>query len=193
MKKKILKYFVAMTLLTLPAGCATKIYHFSSFFDESSVQHVKKVGVIPFYNESGRRTAGEIMTNIFILGVFQSGLFQVEEKGNIEQFLYREKIRDTRSMKREKLKRLGKRLNLDAVFMGTVEEFKGGNVGSQLATPKVSLRVNLVETRSGKILWSARHSRSGDDYIKIFDVGIVRTVDTLAKKIVLEALGTIKG
>ncbi|MFQ5559350.1 MAG: GNA1162 family protein [Nitrospinota bacterium] len=173
--------------LFLFAGCTKTYLHFGGHEDLDQ-ERIKKIAVLPFMNETSRRLAGEVVTNIFNYGVLKVGFFKVEEKGNVEQFLFQEKIRDVSRIEKRKLRRLGHRLNVDAVYIGTVEEFAGGSKGLRLATPKIAFRVKLVETKTGKILWAAHNRASGDDYVKIFDVGRIRTAEQLMKRVVVSTL-----
>ena len=88
-------FFIAVLILFVCfiVGCSSVI-SYSSFNKEKDSLKVRKVGVLPFMNESGRQVAGKVVTNIFIYGVYKSGEFVIEEKGNIDQFFLSEKIRN---------------------------------------------------------------------------------------------------
>ena len=181
---------VAILSITFSGGCSSiETYSYFSRVQESL--DVKKVGVLPFMNESGRRGAGEIVTNIFIAMIFKDGIFQVEERGNIEKFLIRNKLKALKKVDMKQLKKLGERLNLDAVFIGTVEEFSGGDQGRSLRTPAVSIRIRLVNVKTGKILWMVHHRKTGDDYIKVFEIGKIRSVSSLTKIVLSETIDSI--
>lgn len=180
------KFLFLLLLATSLCGCAS-IKNYPHFADLD----IKKIGVLPFINESGRNGAGEIVTNIFITMIFKTGIFQVEERGNIERFLIRNKLKSIKKIGLSQLKKLGKRLNLDAVFIGTVEEFIGGDQGNLLSTPTVSIRARLIDLRSSKILWMAHYRRTGNDYIKAFEIGQIRSVTTLTKLVIQEVLDKI--
>lgn len=171
-------------------GCSS-VHLYSRMNTGQGAVSIKKVGILPFMNESGRQKAGEIVTNTFIAESFKAGLFSVEENGNIEQFLLREKIRVDQKLHTEQLIRLGKRLSVDAVFVGTVEKFSGGNMGKMLPTPEVCIRAKLIYVKDSMVLWMARHCRTGDEYATLFEIGQVRTVGTLTKHVISEMLDTV--
>ena len=148
--------------------------------------------MLPFVNESGKRGAGEIVANIFISVIFKSGIFDVEERGNIERFLLNEKVKNVNAMDIEQIKRLGERLNIDAIFVGTVEEFSGSDKGDRSTTPMVGIRVRLIDIKTGKIVWMVRHKRRGEDYVTVFNFGRIRSISALTKKVVSEVIDTIK-
>lgn len=180
--------FLSLVMLILVLCRCNSVVAYSGFARTKFNKDIRKVGVIPFINESGRQGAGEIVTSIFTTVIFKSGVFQVEEGGNIEHFLNRLKLKSLNLISKDQLKKMRERLGLDAVFMGTVEEFSGGDQGQRLSTPVVSIRAKLIDLRSGQVVWMTRHRRKGDDYIKMFDIGRVRSVSTLTKQVLTEAV-----
>jgi TolB-like protein len=196
----ILTWIVISALLFTPhlilsaglIGCSSQFAIYSGLKQEKKELNIRKIGVLPFVNESGRKGAAEIVTNTFNTILFKSGSFVVEEKGNIEKFLLNEKVKTINMMNTELIKKLGERLKIDTVIAGAVEEFTGGDRGERLTTPVVAIRARLIDVRSGKILWMTRHRRSGDDYIIVFGFGQIRSASALTKRMVLEMVETIK-
>lgn len=196
----ILTWIVVLVVLFTPhlilsaglIGCSSQFAIYSGLKQEKKELNIRKIGVLPFVNESGRRGAAEIVTNTFNTILFKSGSFVVEEKGNIEKFLLNEKVKTINMMDTELIKKLGERLKIDTVIAGVVEEFTGGDRGERLTTSVVAIRARLIDVRSGKILWMTRHRRSGDDYITVFGFGQIRSVSALTKRMVSEMIETIK-
>jgi TolB-like protein len=149
---------------------------------------VKKVAVLPFYNISDNKNAGYIVANAYVAEFFKSGRFRVEEPGNVRQFMIQEHIDTIGEMELDRLKILGRRLKVDAVVVGTVEEFNDGRRGG---VPVVSVTARMVEADSGRVVWSAQNKRKGDDYAIVFGLGEERTVTGLARKVVKEMVDTI--
>lgn len=155
------------------------------------VSKVKKVAILPFSSLSGKTAASETVTNIFITEIFNLGKFQVEEPGNILEFMIREGMNTLGEIDVESLKMMSAHLGLDAVIVGTVEEYDEGRTRVP-SVPVVSITARMIEPKSGKIIWSAKNRRSGGDYLIAFDFGRVRSVTILTKKVVDEMLGSIK-
>lgn len=195
LKGRRIKYlFSSVVIFVLFFGCIPSFKNpvHSTLRRENERLNIKRVGILPFINESGKRGAGEIVTNTFITVIFNSGIFSVEEKGNIERFLLNEKVKNINMMDIEQMRRLGERMGIDAVFAGAVEEFSGSDIGDRAMTPIVGVRVRLIDVRTGKVLWMVRHKRTGNDYITLFGRGQIRSVSTLTKKVVSEAIETIR-
>ena len=146
-----------------------------------------RVAVLPFYNISGVKDADKIVYNIYVTELFKSGRFNIEEPGNVRQFLIQERAVTVGEMEIERLQILGKRLKVDAVITGTVEEFDEGRGGA----PVVSLSMRMVESGTGRILWYSNNKRRGDEYIIVFDIGNVRSAAGVAQKVIKEMIGTI--
>jgi TolB-like protein len=193
-KKRRITYLFSSIVIILFLGCSTSFKNpvYSTLTQEKEGVNIKRVGVLPFINESGRRGAGEIVANTFITMIFKSGIFSVEEKGNIERFLLNEKVKNINAMDTEQLKKLGERLRVDALFIGVVEEFSGSDKSDRSIIPVVGIRVRLIDVKTGRILWMVRHKRNGDDYISVFSFGKIRSVSTLTKKVISEVIETIK-
>ena len=151
---------------------------------------IKKVAVIPFYNISGRRDAGRIVTDVFVTELVRDGRFEVEEPGNVVQFMFDEWMQRVGEIDEDRAIVLGKRLGVDAVITGTVEVFEDG-IGPR-GVPSVTISARMIGTKEGRVLWVGRNSRKGDDYIVIFDFGRVRSVVTLTQRVIREMLETMQ-
>ncbi|MBI3754389.1 MAG: hypothetical protein HY266_10190 [Deltaproteobacteria bacterium] len=147
------------------------------------------MAVLPFYNLTGQKDAGKIVADIFVTEMFKSARFRVEEPGNIAQFMIQERMDTVGEIEIEKLKILGRRLDVDEVLTGTVEEFDDG-ISS--GVPIVSITARMIDSNSGRLIWSAQNKKRGDDYIIVLDLGEVRSVTTLTQKVVREMIEAIK-
>lgn len=151
---------------------------------------LKKIAVLPFNNISGRKDAGRIVTDTYVTEIFRGGRYRIEEPGNILQFMIQERIDTIGEMELERISILGKRLKADGVLVGTVEEFDDGRASG--GVPTVSVSARLIDSATGRVVWSEQWRRRGDEYIIIFDIGSVRSVTALAQKVVREMIETIK-
>lgn len=174
--------------LLLISGCAVTA---KSVQSSDAGKRIKKIAVLPFYNMSRQKDAGKIVANVFVTEMFKSGRFRVEEPGNVVQFMIQERMDTIGEIEIERLKILGKRLSVDAVVVGTVEEFDDGR-GGAYPSPTVSITARMIDSSSGQVIWSAQNKKKGDDYIIIFDFGEIRSVTTLTQKVVKELIDTIK-
>lgn len=131
------------------------------------------------------------MTNIFVTEVFKSGKFQVEEPGNVLEFMIREGITSIGEIDVENLKMMRGYLDVDAVIIGSVDEYDDG-LTMFPPVPVVAITVRMVEPDSGRIIWSAKNKRSGEDYVSLFGIGRVRPISALTKRVINEMIGSIR-
>ncbi len=148
--------------------------------------HIKKVAVLPFYNRSQTSGAGKIVTSVFIAGLVNSGRYEVEFPGNVKDFLVKERIIARTGVDLDTIRLMGKRLDVDGVFLGQVEEYVGSQAGRKGVVPMVSINARLVDAKSGKILFMSHHEKSGNDYISVLDFGKIRSVGELVKRVTQE-------
>ncbi|MFQ5899967.1 MAG: hypothetical protein ACE5IH_00220 [Thermodesulfobacteriota bacterium] len=152
-------------------------------------EEVKRIAILPFDNTSGRRDAGKIVANIFNSEFIKNQTFEVVEPGNINKFLIEEGVINIGEIDIQRLRLLGKRFGIDAVIVGTVEEFYDGIKGT---VPVVSITARMVRTDDGIILWPAYKKKRGDDSMVPFDFGKIRSVTSLTQSIVKDMLEEIR-
>ncbi|VAW35685.1 hypothetical protein MNBD_DELTA02-1160 [hydrothermal vent metagenome] len=179
-------FLAALVLVSFTAGC-TGIRKKPAGERLAADGELKKIAVLPFHNISGRRDAGKMVANNFVTEIFVGGRYRVEEPGNILQFMLQENVSVIGEMGIDRIKILGLRLGVDGVLVGIVDVFDDG----VHSTPSVSITARLVESETGKIVWSEQVSRSGDDYVIVFGVGKVRSANALAQKAIREMIKTI--
>jgi TolB-like protein len=71
-----------------------------------------------------------------------------------------------------------------------IEEFNDGT--GRRSVPVVAITARMVESNDGRVIWSARSKRRGDDYIIAFEMGRVRSVAALTQRTVQEMIDTIR-
>lgn len=152
---------------------------------------VGKVAIFPFYNKANNTRASTVVTGAFVESLVQRGKFRVEFPGNIRSFLVSNRIIVRTGVDVDTIKLMGKRLGVDAVIIGRVDEFVGMDEKKKNVVPVVSISARMVDAQTGKILWMAEHRRNGDDYIKVLDFGKIRSVGALTKKVVGEMIQTM--
>lgn len=148
---------------------------------------LKKVAIFTFDNLTLRKEAGMIVSDIYVAELFNSGKYRVEEPGNVRQFAIQERLNRLGEMELNAIKTLGKRLKVDAVLVGMVKEYDDGYD----SLPTVTVSARLVDSNTGRIVWSSEKKRRGDDYTIVFDFGTVRTSSMLAKKVVKEMIASM--
>jgi len=161
--------------------------HSSFYIDKKNIYQVKKIAVFPFRNLSKNPRAGEIVTRIFLAKLSKNERFELEELGNVIDFLVEQRTRLGVSINKSRLFLLKRRYKIDAVIFGDVLalEQKGG-------APYINLSVRMLKIDTDKIVWKASIERNGDEYIKILNIGQLRSLNQLTSVVVEELMETIR-
>ncbi len=141
-------------------GCAakTKIEEFSR--EDVDLSYITKIAVLPFENHTKDEFAAQRMRDITITQVLAMGLFDVVDKGVVDSALMDFAVEPGKPIDSPILKRLGKRLGVDAFLMGEVNEVGEDRRGS-MSFPLVSLTMRLVDSKAVLVLWRASGHKSG--------------------------------
>ena len=185
------KFIFLLVILEFISACSSATTPHAYVRKNHDQPEVKKVAIFSFHNNTMIAEASKIVTGAFVASLVKTKKFKVEFPGNIKSFLVSERIIVRTGVDLDTIKRMGRRLGVDAVIMGRIEEFVGMEEKKRGVIPMVSISSRLVDVRTGKILWMAQHRRTGDDYIKVLDFGKVRSVGELTKKVVLEMIETM--
>lgn len=185
------KFIFLLVILEFISACSSATTPYAYVRKNHDQPGVTKVAIFSFHNNTMIAEASKIVTGAFVASMVKTKKFKVEFPGNIKSFLVSERIIVRTGVDLDTIRRMGRRLGVDAVIMGRIEEFVGIEEKKRGVIPVVSISSRLVDVRTGKILWMAQHRRTGDDYIKVLDFGKVRSVGELTKKVVLEMIETM--
>jgi TolB-like protein len=150
-----------------------------------------RVAVLPFENASERGGAGRILTDILTTALFRHGRFEVADPGEVNDALLKLGIVAYGGIDYQGLSELRKQTGVDAVFLGTLYGYNEGLKREAFTSPEVSLDLRMIHVETGKTLWFADGSRSGDDYRIALDFGVIRPMITLVMKVLGEMLETL--
>ena len=185
------KFIFLLVILEFISACSSATTPYAYVRKNHDQPGVKKVAIFSFHNNTMIAEASKIVTGAFVASLVKTKKFNVEFPGNIKSFLVSERIIVRTGVDLDTIRRMGRRLGVDAVIMGRIEEFVGMEEKKRGVIPVVSISSRMVDVRTGKILWMAQHRRTGDDYIKVLDFGKVRSVGELTQKVVLEMIETM--
>jgi curli biogenesis system outer membrane secretion channel CsgG len=132
---------------------------------------VRTVAVLPFETLVADKLSGERVQKIFFTELLLSGGFEVVEPGQVLQALRRAQL-EVSALTPDDIKRLGKELKVQALFLGSVLEYDDGRGSGSVPAPRVKLQLRMVDTETATTLWSAMPSRSGVPFTgRLFGIG----------------------
>lgn len=176
-----------LLVLALAAACGGPTRYFKSRADLGAIT---QVAVLPFANLANDRLGSERVERIFFTELLASEAFAVVEPGLVGRTLRRDQL-DPANLTAEDFKRLGKALEVQALFLGAVLEYDEGRGSGPAPSPRVKLQFRLVDTESGTTLWSVTRTAGGAGVAaRLFGIG-GRSAASVAEEIVREELARL--
>ncbi len=161
--RKLVFYGCLAFLVLMLTGCGSRTVSKSFVRDEVDFGFIQRIAVIPFENNSADTYAAERARDATITQVLELGLFDTVEKVLVDNVLYEEGVEKNTPIDPLTLKRIGQRLDTQAVILGTIDLAGIGRIGSS-NYPEMALTLRLIEVNSGLILWQASGNLSGESF-----------------------------
>ena len=121
---------------------------------------VKNVGIMPFQNLSRETTAGERVRDVFATMLMATGAMYVTPLGEVQRAIAKGQIQTPTALSTEDVLKLGQMLKVDALITGVVREYGEVRAG-QASGNIIAVSVQMVETATGKVVWSAASTKGG--------------------------------
>jgi polysaccharide biosynthesis protein PelC len=140
------------------AGCSTHtdVYHDQNM-DFGAIQ---TVAVLPFANFTRESVAADRVRDVFIARLLSTGAMYVLPVGEVARGVTRAEIAAAAAPSTEEIVKLGGLVKAQAVITGAVKEYGEVRSGTTAANV-VSLSLQMVETQTGKVVWSASSTKGG--------------------------------
>ena len=148
------------------------------------------VAVMPFYNDSTRRNAGEIIMLHFVMQMMKLKNFNIIEPGIIRQELLKMRLIMNIGISLSEADLILNDLNADLMLSGRIMGYDD-YIGS-FGTAKVDFSAQLLSKVERKVVWKSKSCNEGDDRVFLFDWGKVNTASAMASEMVrlaVESMG----
>lgn len=173
-----------------PTGIKDR-FHPSVFFRSPSFEptNTYRLAVLPFFNLSDRKYAGEIMALQYINQLAPHKNFDLLDTGVIRDALLNSRIIMNDGISLADADALFSRLEADLIVTGTVITYQDyeGSGGS----PIVEFTTLVIEKQSREVVWSSRSHQQGDDLVVFFDWKKVNTAHGLASAMVRDTVSIL--
>ncbi len=121
---------------------------------------VKTVAVMPFVNLSRDQLAGDRVRDVFANALLSTGAVYVLPPGEVARGVTKAEISNPLTPSPEEVIKLGKAIKAEAIVTGTLKEY--GEVRSSTTSANiVSMSLQMIETETGKVVWTASTTRGG--------------------------------
>jgi len=159
--KKRMSRFVSLTLVILLSGCSilsgTSVQYRDQNMDFGSIT---SLAVLPLSNLSHEQVAADRVRDILNNMLLSSGAVYVLPPGEVARGISRAGMSTPWAPNVEDVKKLGAILQVNAVITGVVKEYGEVRAGSSTANV-ISLSLQMIETQSGRVVWSASSTEGG--------------------------------
>jgi TolB-like protein len=142
----------------------------------------RSVAVVPFFNVSERRNAGEILALLFMRHLSSRPGFRVVDSGVVRQQLLDARIIMDGGLSIVDAQTVADLIDADLVLGGRViryEDYEGAG-----GTARVEFSTVLIERQSRRVVWSSDSYNEGTDSAGLFERGTLRTAHALATRMV---------
>jgi len=154
MNKKLMGIVLSGMLLFL-SGCGSGSITQSFLRENASLGHIQTVAVLPF---EGGGNAPRIR-EFTMTQVLASGLFDVVDKGRVDNLLQQEAIAEAAPLDAATIRRLGQRLKVQAFILGSVKQEVESRGSASF--PEITMTLRLIDSETGTLLWQASGRGSG--------------------------------
>jgi len=153
---------------------------------EGVLQGDWRVAVMPLSNFTPTRDAVDRLQPMVTVELSRRPGVDVVDMGRVEEALAGEPWIQADRLPPDLVDSLGTELGVQGLVVGSVLAYgmRDGNV------PQVSLSLRLLQVPGGRVIWTAVHSRDGEDRESIFGFGRVESLQNLAAETVKEAVST---
>ena len=186
-KKYMLTFMILVTVMLSGCGGNSYVYHINPEVDFS---FFKSVAVLPLDNLTNDKAAGEIVKQVVISELLASGLVDVVIPGEVMSAISELGIQNISSLNKNQIKALGNALNVEAVIIGSVEQY--GDVRSgNMSAPEVTITLMMADVESGNIIWSITLTRGGLDFMARHFGARSETMSEIVQGVVRESIQTL--
>jgi hypothetical protein len=151
---------------------------------------MKRAAVLPFQNLSGDPLAAERLRSIFLMELLHEDVLVIVDPRETDAAMRAAGIAPGSALTPEQSVELGKKLAVDALFFGIVDEY-GSNRAERSRGPEVTGTFGISETQTGAMVWRSQVHRTGSSiWGKLFGGGPA-DLYTVSRETVREALRTL--
>jgi TolB-like protein len=159
---------------------------------EADLPYYETVAIVPFTTLAQDRAAGLRVTDVFYGELLRRDFALVLEPGQFDAAM--RKVRGgtsvTNPWSQAELSRLGEETGIQGIFMGTVRDYEMVREGRK-SFPLVCLEARLVDTGTGRVVWSASDTQKGGPGFPILGFGETHTLGEMTAKVCQDLLSTL--
>jgi TolB-like protein len=178
-----------LCLFILIAGCRGG---FPAFYvsEDVDLSFIKRVAVMPFDNLTNDKFAGEVVRHVVVSELLATGVVDVVVPGQGVDVFNKMGIKSVSSLNEQQIIEIGKSLKVQALILGTIEQYGETKTGS-VAAPEVTVTLMMADTSSGTIVWSMTNTRGGAGFMARHFGARSETLSEVVLAVVRESVQTL--
>lgn len=152
---------------------------------------VYSIAVLPFFNVSDRRNAGELLALLFMRHLSSFGAFRVVDTGDVRQQLLQARVIMDGGVSVADAELVGTILDADFVLAGRVlayQDYEGPD-----GRTRAEFSAVVIERASKRVVWSSHSDNSGTDGVRFFGRGRSTNAHAMATQMVRLATEQLAG
>ncbi len=115
---------------------------------------------MPLANYANDQNAPDRVRDVLATRLQAAGAFYVMPMGEVMRAVNRSQIRYPAAPSAEEIQKIGKLIDVEAVFTGGLREYGTIRSGSVSAN-SISMSLQLIETETGKVIWTGTATSGG--------------------------------
>lgn len=139
---------------------------------------LKNIAILPFENLTENPVATKMIAELVKKELRGKGWVFITRDEAVEEFLAKRRIRYTGGITRLAVREIGKVLGIDAVLVGSVNQFSDAN-----GKINVGVTARLVNTIDGSIIWADTLSYTDSEFIGLLGLGQITSIDVLSSRV----------
>jgi polysaccharide biosynthesis protein PelC len=153
---------VALALWGLAIGASVSTAQVTDVFRDSKMDFgsVQTVAVLPFANLARDQVVAERVRDVFISRLMATQAVYVLPIGEVARGITKTEVQSPSSPAPDEVIKLGGLLKVDAVIAGVVREYGEVRSGTSAANI-ISVSIQIIETGTGRVVWSASSTKGG--------------------------------
>lgn len=173
-----------LSLMLFLNGCFNSSYSARDFVTDERIDPNLTIAVLPLENLTNHPSAGVIVAQMLVTELYNQNLFTIKDETEIRNWMIQEKIDVNALTETTHAKKIAEQLGVDAVLLGSVNEY--GYQHGLHEEPTVGFSVRLLRAEDAHVLWAAGHATVGRGYVGRESVSetaqkvVQRMVDALA-------------
>jgi len=161
--RRIQRVAVSLVMGCLLTSACGHTYSAHFFGDRALISEIETVAVLSLENLTEFPDAANIVTDLLVTELHHLKKFKVVKQLELAKDGKNKNLQIPKIMDRTVATQIGRQLNADAVFIGSVTEFqyqKDYQPYVEEEEPVVGLNLRLISVRTGTVIWGCSYARS---------------------------------